>query len=52
MIGMIYISTCDLGWICVLLRGTIVNRTYGTHKNLYIFIFLLTMFGSIYFGPP
>ena len=23
-----------------------VNRTYGTHKNLYIFLFLLTMFWS------
>ena len=33
------------------LRGTIVNRTYGTHKNLYIFLFLLKTFGAIYYGP-
>ena len=26
----------------------IVNRTYGTHKNLYIHLFLLTIFGPIY----
>ena len=24
---------------CALLRGTIVNRTYGEHKYLYILIF-------------
>ena len=30
---------------CVVLRGTKVNRTYGTHKNLYISLFLLTIFG-------
>ena len=35
-----------------LLRGAIVNRAYGTHKNLYIPVFLLTIFGHIYFGPP
>ena len=35
----------------MLLRGTIVNRTYGTHKKLYIFLFLLTKFGPIYHGP-
>ena len=29
-----------------LLRGTIVNRTYGTHKNLNISLFLLTIFWS------
>ena len=39
----------DLSW---LLRGTIVNRAYGTHKNLYISVFLLTIFGPINFGPP
>ena len=32
--------------------GAIVNRTYDTHKNLYIYLFLLTMFGPIYYGPP
>ena len=35
-----------------LLRGTLVNRTYGGHKNLYIHIFLLTIFGPIYYRPP
>ena len=35
-----------------LLRGTIVNRTYGTHKNLYIYPCLLPLFGPIYYGPP
>ena len=34
------------------LRGTIVNRTYGTHKNLHIYLFLLTIVGPIYCGPP
>ena len=36
----------------VLLRGTIANRTYGIHKNLYIYPFLLTIFGPIDYGPP
>ena len=36
----------------VVLRGTIVNRTYGTHKNLDVYLFLLTILGSIYHGPP
>ena len=35
-----------------LLRGTTVNSTYGTHKNLFIYLFLLTIFGPIYYGPP
>ena len=35
-----------------LLRGTIVNRTYGIHKHLYIRPFLLTIFGPINYGPP
>ena len=38
--------------LLMLLRGTILNRTYGTHKNLYILLFLPTMFGPIYYGPP
>ena len=29
------------------LRGTILNRTHGRHKNLYISLFLLTIFGPI-----
>ena len=35
-----------------LLRGTIVNRTYGINKNLYIYLFLLTIFSPINYGPP
>ena len=35
-----------------LLRGTILNRTYATHKNLNNYLFLLTKFGPIYYGPP
>ena len=40
--------------VILLLRGTIpvVNRTYGTHKNLNTSLFLLTIFGPIYCGPP
>ena len=34
------------------LRGTILNRTYGEHKNLYVSLFVPTMFGPIYYGPP
>ena len=33
----------------LILRGTIVNRTYGAHKKLYIYLFLLTIFGPIYY---
>ena len=36
----------------VLLRWTIVNRTYGTHKKQYIYVFFLTIFGPTYYGPP
>ena len=28
------------------------GRTYRTHKNLYNYLFLLTIFGPIYYGPP
>ena len=38
--------------IVPLLRGTIVNRTYGIDKNLNIPPFLLTIFGPINYGPP
>ena len=34
-----------------LVRGAIVNRTYCTHKKLYIYVFILTIFGPIYYGP-
>ena len=32
----------------------VVNRTYGLHKSLYIYIdfFFLTIFGPIYYSPP
>ena len=36
----------------IVLQGTIVNRTYGTLKNLCISVFLLSIFGPIYYGPP
>ena len=36
----------------VVLRGTIVNRTCSIHKNLYIQLFLITIFGPINYGPP
>ena len=29
----------------------LVNRTYGGHKNLYIHLFLPTIFGPIYYRP-
>ena len=38
--------------LILILRGTIVNRTYGTHKNLYISLFFPTIFGPINYGPP
>ena len=34
-----------------ILRGTLVNRTYGGNKNLYIYLFLPTIFGPIYYRP-
>ena len=34
-----------------LLRRTIWNRTYGIHKNLYIYLNLLTIFGRITMVP-
>ena len=36
----------------LLLRGIIVNRTYGTHKNLCIHLFSLTIFGPILLWSP
>ena len=35
-----------------LLRRTMVNRTYGTHKKPYNFHFLPTIFSPIYHSPP
>ena len=38
--------------ILVYLRGAIVIRTHHIHKNLYITIFLLIIFGPYYYVPP
>ena len=36
-----------------LIWGAIVNRTYGTRENLYMFqAFLRTIFGPVNYGPP
>ena len=35
----------------MLLRGATLNRTYGTHKNLHVLQFLITISGPIYYGP-
>ena len=32
--------------------GGIISRTYGADKNLCVSLFLLTMFGPIYYGAP
>ena len=40
-----YVSLCTFD-------GTILNRGYGTPKNLCISLFLPTIFGPIYYGPP
>ena len=37
------------------LQGTIVNRTYGTNKNLpgiHFLVFTYYIFGPIYYAPP
>ena len=49
--------TAHAGFVAIypidtLLRGTILNRTHGIHQNLYISLFLPTIFGPIYYGPP
>ena len=50
---------CDLNGPLVgryVLRGAIVNRTYGIHKHLpgiYLTIFIQTyIFGPVNYGPP
>ena len=66
MIFIFYLLAAGYGWfrkrakfltyltlILVLLRGTIiVNRTYDVDENLYNYLFLLTIFGPIYYDPP
>ena len=54
---LVIVNQCEVhkfipGTWYILLRGTILNRTYGTHKNLHISLLLLTIFGPIYCGPP
>ena len=34
------------------MRGGTSNRTYGKHKNLYISLFLLTIFGPVLLRSP
>ena len=36
----------------LVLRGGIVNRTYGIHNKVYVSPFLLTIFRPINYGPP
>ena len=39
----------------VLLRGTRINRNYVRHTNLpgvYVYLFLRSVFGPIYYAPP
>ena len=36
----------------VLLRGPLVIRTYGAHKNLDIPLLIQTIFDPIYYAPP
>ena len=46
-------SEANLNSCTTVLRGTIVHRTYGTHTKNYpvhIYLFLLTIFGLIYYG--
>ena len=58
---MIAPPVCDINGSTRILQSTIhlpeligdtLNRTHGTQKNLNISLFLLTIFGPIYFGPP
>ena len=44
-------GTCHWPSADRLLRGTVVNRTYAIYKNLSIYLFLVTIFGPIYYGP-
>ena len=56
----ITVAVPDVGWMAssallllkLVLRGTLVNRTYGGDKNLYVHVFLRTIFGPIYYRPP
>ena len=53
VIHLVYFVLCTYMWKhIVLLRGVIVSRTYGRHKNLCISPFLPTIFGPINYAPP
>ena len=41
-----------MGSIVQVVRGTIVNRTYGTHKNLHTYPFFTTSIWSYLLWPP
>ena len=45
-------SCCYSDDVWSTITGAIVNRTYGTLKNLCISLFLLSIFGPIYYGFP
>ena len=51
VVGNIRSTACRTGRT-LLITGVILNRTYDTHKNLHISLFLLEIFGPIYYGPP
>ena len=50
--GQVGVSMTTQRYSTDILRGGIVNRTYGTHKNIHIFIFLLKKIDPLYYGPP
>ena len=47
-----YYYCCPWRFFNPILRGARVNRTCGTDKILYIYLFSLTVFGPIYYAPP
>ena len=39
--------------LCPATGGTVINRTYGTHKNyIFTFFYNLHLFGPVYYAPP
>ena len=47
----IYLASARWQMTILLLRGTIVNRTYGRHKNQYIYLFSLTIWSYLLWSP-
>ena len=43
---------CEIEVVRTVLRGAILNRTYGEYKSLYISLVVLSIFDAIYYGPP